>query len=68
MWFDNSLTIFSNPDKQFISLFHALSAYIKSSQTASAWDDIMDARQCLGGYGYSYYSKIGELINALDVN
>lgn len=51
-----------------MALFHAMSAFHKAKVSADAQDDILEARQAVGGFGYSYYSKFSQLININDVN
>lgn len=51
-----------------MELMHALSAFLKSSISTNAVEDMMEVRQCLGGLGYSYYLKLGENMNGNDVH
>lgn len=57
-----------DPKNSIIQDLHALSSIIKPKSGWFATEAIKEARQLLGGHGYSYYSKLGVLYNDNDIN
>lgn len=50
-----------------IKVFHAMSAFLKSYSSSCSQEDLLEARCCMGGLGYSYYNKMHYFININDV-
>lgn len=67
LWIDNSKDVLVSTSKD-IKLIHALTGYFKSANSTAAFEDISEARQALGGLGYSYYSKLATFIGNVDLN
>jgi len=56
------------PSNKKTALLHSLVTFFKSYSSTKAHEDILEARQTLGGLGYSAYSRLQEMIEANDTN
>ena len=58
----------TEPGNEDTEFNHALSTFIKSYTTSVSQEDIIEARQAMGGLGYSYYSRMNEMMHENDTN
>ena len=54
--------------KQNLEFLHAISTFTKAYVGSAAVTTYYEVRQALGGFGYSYYSELHEMINNGDIN
>jgi len=54
--------------KRNLEFLHAISTFTKASVGSAAVTTYYEVRQALGGFGYSYYSELHEMINNGDIN
>lgn len=66
-WLKNSKKMFK-PKNFKLAEIHAMVSCLKALLTWNGDRSLQEARECCGGFGFSYYSRIGELKQAFDVN
>ena len=65
--YDEMKPLIIDPTKK-LPFFHAISSFTKVYVTSASMTTYYEVRQALGGFGYSYYSEIDQMLKQGDIN